>query len=138
MLRRGEQPWRTTRARALRENQTSAENMLWQRLRNRQLAGFKFVRQLHIDGYYADFACREARVVVEIDGMTHGTPSDVESDAAREQSLGKAGYRVFRVTNTDVYETIEGVQEALLAFLAAAPHPNPLPQRVKNTLGERE
>ena len=122
----------------MRENQTSAEAKLWQRLRNRQLDGFKFVRQLPIDGYFADFACREARIVVEIDGMTHGTPDDLESDTAREQALAQAGYRVFRVTNTDVYENVDGLLEALRVVLSAVPHPDPLPQRVKNTLGERE
>jgi len=138
MLRRGEQPWRTTRARALRENQTSAEAKLWQRLRNRQLCGLKFVRRLPIADYFADFACREAQVVVEIDGVTHATVSETLSDTARELALRQEGYRVFRVSNTDVYDNIVGVLEALAAFAAAAPHLNPLPQRVKSTLGERE
>ncbi|MCB1509682.1 MAG: DUF559 domain-containing protein, partial [Hyphomicrobiaceae bacterium] len=54
---RGTQPWRTNRARTLRSATTSAEDLLWQRLRNRQLGGLKFVRQFSIGPYFADFAC---------------------------------------------------------------------------------
>jgi very-short-patch-repair endonuclease len=69
---RGEQPWRTSRARALRSQPISAEAKLWAKLRNRQLGGFKFVRQAPIGPYFADFLCRERKVIVEVDGGTHG------------------------------------------------------------------
>ena len=56
------------RARTLRGNQTDAETRLWSRVRNRQLFGFKFVRQEQGDPYFADFACRERDLSVEGDG----------------------------------------------------------------------
>ena len=58
-----------TRAWALRKDHTEAERRLWEELRSRRLNGFKFVRQLAIGPYFADFACRERRVVVEVDGV---------------------------------------------------------------------
>jgi very-short-patch-repair endonuclease len=63
---------RTGRARDLRRDQTDVERKLWGMLRGRQLCGFKFRRQHPIGRYFADFACAEARIVVELDGGQHG------------------------------------------------------------------
>ena len=115
------QPWRATRARTLRANQTSAERHLWQRLRNRQLCGYKFVRQQPIGPYFADLACREARVIVEIDGGTHGSEAEIAADNERAGELARMGYRILRVTNRDVYDNLDGVLDRLLAFLEGSP-----------------
>ena len=134
------QPWLTNRSRTLRANETSAEDRVWQAVRNRQLGGFKFVRQFPIGPYFADFACREKKVIIEIDGATHGTKAEMADDAARTTFLSEHGFRVFRANNSDIYENLNGVLDALLAFveldpalgelkLAAAPHPNPLPAK---------
>jgi very-short-patch-repair endonuclease len=44
-------------ARAMRDDSTKAENMLWQQLRNRQMDGHKFRRQVPLRGYILDFVC---------------------------------------------------------------------------------
>jgi len=111
---RGTQPWRTHRARALRSRQPAAEEKLWGELRNRQLGGFKFVRQLPIGDYFADFACRDAKLIVEVDGATHGTDAEIAADAARTTALNGMGYRVVRVSSSDVERNIDGVLEWLL------------------------
>ena len=118
---RREQPWKTNRARALRVNATSAENRLWQRLRNRQLDGLRFTRQMPIDPWFADFVCRSHRVVVEIDGATHSTPEEIANDAARTRGLEALGYRVFRVYNDDVRRNVTGVLDAILEFVNQRP-----------------
>lgn len=59
------------KARLLRRNQTEAEKVLWHRLRNRALNGYKFRRQVPIDSYIADFVCMETRLIVEVDGGQH-------------------------------------------------------------------
>ncbi len=61
----------TARSRTLRRSQTDAERALWSRLRDRRLAEAKFVRQQPIGRNFADFACREAKLVVELDGSQH-------------------------------------------------------------------
>ena len=114
---RGPQPWRTNRARVLRSKPISAEAKLWSRLRNRRLAGLKFVRQVPIEPYFVDFLCRENNVVVEVDGGTHSTETEAAVDARRAKQLQGMGYRVFRVHNTDIYENIDGVLDTLLAFI---------------------
>jgi very-short-patch-repair endonuclease len=114
---RASQPWRTNRARTLRSNATSAEDAIWDALRDRQLDGLKFARQVPIGNAYVDFVCRAHRVIVEIDGATHGMPSEIAQDVRRSRSLEGDGYRVFRVTNTDVFENLDSVLDHLLAFI---------------------
>ena len=118
---RRSQPWKTNRARALRENSTSAEEKLWRALRDRRLDGRKFTRQVAIGPYFADFACRELKVIVEIDGATHGEPAEIADDRVRTAFLSAEGYRVFRVYNDDVFTNLDGVLEALLAFTRREP-----------------
>jgi very-short-patch-repair endonuclease len=114
---RGSQPWQTNRSRVLRSQPISAEAKLWAKLRNRQLGGLKFARQAPIGRYFADFLCREHKVVVEVDGGTHGTGAERTEDKMRTVELNRLGYRVFRILNIDVYENIPGVLDALLAFI---------------------
>jgi very-short-patch-repair endonuclease len=114
---RGTQPWKVNRSRVLRSTATSAEDILWFHLRSRRLGGFKFVRQFPIENYFADFACRDARLIVEIDGGTHGTSAERSNDSKRTQALNALGYRVARFHNNDVYENLDGVLDHLLAVL---------------------
>ena len=112
------QPWRTNRARVLRANATSAEDRLWFHLSNRQCNGLKFVRQASIGPYFADFVCREHLIVVEVDGATHCSDIEVVADRQRSIYFQKLGYRVFRVHNAEIFESVDGVVDTLLAFIA--------------------
>ena len=87
----------TRRARELRQDQSEAERRLWRRLRSRLLGGFKFIRQEPIGPYFADFVCREEKLVVEIDGATHSTDGERRRDAKREEVLRERGYRIARL-----------------------------------------
>ena len=98
-------------ARKLRRNQTEVEDHLWQRLRNRQIEGEKFVFQFPIGPHIADFACRTARLVIELDGRQHADAT--EADAARTETIESFGYRVIRFWNSDVTTNIDGVLEAI-------------------------
>lgn len=108
-------------ARRLRTDQTDAETVLWNRIRNRQIDGHKFVRQQPIIGYICDFVCREKRIVIEVDGGQH---NESAADAIRDERLREKGYKVVRFWNNDVLRNIEGVLLTIQAELAeAAPHP---------------
>ncbi|MBR0694153.1 DUF559 domain-containing protein [Bradyrhizobium lablabi] len=104
MRGRNEEPIR--RARRLRANQTEAETVLWNRIRNRQIDGYKFARQVPIGHYIRDFVCRESRMVIEVDGGQH---AESAADALRDRYLASEGYRVLRFWNNDVLRNIEGV-----------------------------
>ena len=122
----------TSLARKLRIDQTDAETKLWHRLRSRQIAGFKFVRQEPVDRYICDFVCRELKLIIEVDGGQH---LESNSDVIRDRKLAEDGYCVLRFWNNDVLGNIDGVLQTIEASIRqAAPHPDPLP--VKN--GERE
>ncbi len=102
-------------ARALRNKATDAERHLWQQLRGRRLAGYKFRRQYPIAGFIADFACIEAKLVVELDGGQHVERS--AEDAARTRRIECNGYRVLRFWNDDVLVRTEDVLEQILCNL---------------------
>ena len=103
---RGPKSQKTTRSRELRSNQTDAEKKLWWHLRNRQIAGCKFVRQEPIGSYICDFVCREQRLVIEVDGGQH---ADSAKDKVRDAWLISHNYRVMRFWNNDVLSNIDGV-----------------------------
>jgi very-short-patch-repair endonuclease len=110
----GKDERRVGRARSLRRALTLAESSLWANLRNRQLGSLKFTRQEPIGKYYADFACRDRRVIVEVDDGQH---AESVSDRQRDTDLAALGYRVIRIWNNDVIENIAGVLEMLLSEL---------------------
>jgi len=102
------------RARAMRKAPTPAERRLWQRLRNRQLAGLKFRRQVPLGPYIADFACKGPAVIIECDGGQHAENS---YDANRDAWFAEEGYRVFRFWNGEILDNLEGVLETILRTL---------------------
>jgi lysyl-tRNA synthetase class 2 len=121
-------------ARRLRRNQTDAERVLWFRLRDRRLEGWKFKRQAPIDRFIVDFFCADAKLIVELDGGQHDQYR--ERDADRTKVLEAMGYLVLRFWNNDVIGNTDGVLEVILSTVnlqrSEPPHPNPLPK------GERE
>jgi very-short-patch-repair endonuclease len=104
-----------THARALRKSQTDAEAILWSRLRNLQMAGRKFRRQVTLLGYVADFASLDAKVIIELDGGQHA--EQVEADEKRTRALEAVGFLVLRFWNADVFTNLETVLETIRATL---------------------
>ncbi|HEX8481446.1 MAG TPA: DUF559 domain-containing protein [Allosphingosinicella sp.] len=116
----------TARARALRTHATEQERILW-RILSRYRP--KFTRQLAIEPYVADLACRQARLVVEIDGSQHIGSA---RDEARTGHLEAQGWTVLRFWNSEVNANPDGVAEAILQKAAeclGGTHPRPLPSR---------
>jgi very-short-patch-repair endonuclease len=102
-------------ARRLRRGQTLAEEKLWTIVRGRHLDGFKFRRQVPIDRYFADFVCRDAKLLVELDGPTHEERAD--HDARRTEVLERCGFRVLRFDNELVLADPGGVADTIGAAL---------------------
>jgi very-short-patch-repair endonuclease len=111
----------TSRARSLRNAGTTAENRLWYFVRNRNLGGFKFSRQVPIGPYFADFVCRQAGLIVEVDGGQHDSS---KSDERRTAFLVAQGYSVLRFWNTEVIENRDAVCQAILDVIAGNPSPD--------------
>ncbi|MHB9364750.1 DUF559 domain-containing protein [Mesorhizobium sp. LNJC403B00] len=104
----------TLRARKLRRGDNQAEALLWLELKARKLGGYKFTRQFSIRPYFADFACREKWLVVEIDGHQHAGSS---YDCRRGDFMRARGYSILRVWNHDVLNHRTSVCETILAAL---------------------
>jgi very-short-patch-repair endonuclease len=89
-------------AKKLRQAMTDAEVILWRHLRRDEMHGLRFRRQHPIGPFIADFACVPAKLIVEVDGATHGSDAEVAYDKRRTVFLEKRGWRVIRVDNFDV------------------------------------
>jgi primosomal protein N' (replication factor Y) len=115
------------RARRLPREMTEAERMLWAELRDDQL-GWRFRRPHPIPPYIVDFACVEARLVIEADGGQHGPAGD----QIRDQVLCLNGWRVLRFWNNDIIENRAGILQSIAATLGpyseSSPHPDPPPR----------
>jgi len=107
-------PLQRERARRLRRMDIGCEKRLWALLRARRLNGAKFVRQLPVGPFMVDFACREAGLIVEVDGATHSTDEELAYDARRTAFLEAAGWRVLRVLNDDVLRNLDDVLEMIV------------------------
>jgi very-short-patch-repair endonuclease len=116
------------RARGLRRSMTDAEQALWRELRRASL-GWRFRRQFAIPPYIVDFACLEARLIVEADGGQHAVS---EADGRRDAYLRRHGWRILRFWNNDILANRAGVlqriADALGPWPSVYPHPGPPPQ----------
>jgi len=111
---RGPQTARTNRARSLRKADNDAERALWSVLQNRQVNDAKFTRQFPIGPYFADFACREEHLVIELDGSQH---IDSDYDRRRDQFMVDGGWSVLRFWNVDALKELDAVVDTILAAL---------------------
>ena len=118
----------TNFARELRNSSTKAERLLWVRLRQYRP---RFTRQLVIERYIVDLACREAKLAIELDGSQHAAAAAY--DAGRTAVLEDQGWMVVRLWNNEVEDNPDGAAEFILARCAerldGVTHPRPLPSR---------
>jgi leucyl-tRNA synthetase len=91
-----------------RKQQTKAEALLWEELRNNK-TGYKVRRQHCIDSFIIDFAFLNEKVLVEVDGGYHNETEQQKYDAARTEFLQELGYTVIRFTNDEVKNNIKEV-----------------------------
>jgi type I restriction enzyme R subunit len=118
-------------ARDLRKNQTDAEALLWQLLRNRQIQDCKFRRQHPVEPYILDFYCHDKKLAIELDGGQHNTDDGKESDEKRTEYLNSKGIHVLRFWNNDVLQNTESVLEEIYNALTptlSQREREPLPQ----------
>ncbi len=116
-------------AKALRQNITDAEQLLWRHLRAHRLNGQKFRRQQPIGPYVVEFVHLGAKMIVEADGGQH---SQSESDVVRDEWLTSQGFKIMRFWNNDILNNTDAVLTAILDALAPSPL-TPLPQGERGT-----
>jgi len=99
--------------RYLRKNMTKAEVLLWLQLKNRQVRGQRFLRQYGVDRYVVDFYCPKLKLAIEVDGESHFVDGAQEYDRARQAEIEALGITFLRFMNTDIYENLGGVLQAI-------------------------
>lgn len=96
-------------ARELRKNQTEAEELLWSRLRRKQILGVTFNRQKPLGRYIVDFYSFAAKLVIELDGSQHFEPDAIANDVERTKFLEAQGLKVIRFDNLQILNELENV-----------------------------
>ncbi|MFO1257121.1 MAG: endonuclease domain-containing protein [Gammaproteobacteria bacterium] len=115
-------------SRELRKSGTEAERLLWARIRNRRLGGYRFKRQVQFKPYIVDFVCLKSKLIIELDGSQHQDAK--EYDLNRTDYLESLGFKVVRFWNSEVTKDLNVVLRAIYEHLTN-PHPpcgHPLPQ----------
>jgi|SRR6476469_3932664 len=97
----------------LRRNRTKAEFIIWQKLKGKQLEGYKFRSQYSVGSFVIDFYCTELKLAIEIDGDSHFEEGAQEYDRERQAFIESVGIRFLRFTNDEVYGNLEGVLERI-------------------------
>jgi len=87
------------KARYLRHQETNAEKILWEELRDRKL-GVKFRRQHPLDKFILDFYAPEIKLAIELDGSLH--KENREYDKLRTEYLNSHGIKIIRFWNSEV------------------------------------
>lgn len=98
-----------TKAQFLRRNETKAEKLLWEKLRNNQLEGLKFRRQHPVNIYIADFYCHKFKLIIELNGDYHNQEEQKQKDEVRTEVLRLNGLKIIRFKNEEVEQDINQV-----------------------------
>ncbi len=92
---------------------TEAENLLWSKLRQKQLKGHQFYRQKPIGNFIADFYCPKVNLILELDRGQHYTENGKAKDRQRDEYMRSIGLKVLRFSDREVFENMEGVIETI-------------------------
>ncbi len=117
------------KARMLRSNMTDAEQLLWSRVRRKQILDVQFYRQKPIGKFIVDFYAPRADLVIEVDGGQHFDPAQQDYDRQRSAFLAQQGLTVLRFTNLDVLKNITGVMDVIFGVVQGKIPPSPPLQR---------
>ena len=112
-------------SRDLRSNMTDAEQLIWQRIRRKQILGLQFYRQKPILNFIVDFYCPAANLVIECDGGQHYTEVGLEADQNRDHALSELGLITVRFSNHQILAEIDDVIELIFQTAQSRIPPNP-------------
>jgi very-short-patch-repair endonuclease len=108
----------TPKRRKLRQNMSPAEVLLWLKLKDKGLKGYKFRRQYSVDKFVVDFYCPKHKLAIEVDGDSHYVEGAELSDQERQVIIEAYGITFLRFTNREIYNNIAGVLEKIAEYLS--------------------
>ena len=86
---------------------TFSEVKLWNELKNGKLRGYDFDRQKPIGNYIVDFYCKDLKLAIEVDGITHEDEKIILKDEARQEELEALGVSFLRFDALLVVNKVE-------------------------------
>jgi len=98
---------------SLRNRSTSAEAALWNILKSKKLEGRKFRRQYSIGNYIVDFFCPSEKLIIELDGDSHGDYYKIEKDNKRDEYIEGLGFTILRFENRFIFQEPEYVKNEI-------------------------
>ena len=107
-------------ARNLRTNMTNAEQLIWSKIRRKQIGDLQFYRQKNIGHYIVDFYCPKGKLIVEVDGGQHYEKAGIKKDQERDRYLQDLGLTVLRFSDIDVLKNIDGVIEKIHEYIQSS------------------
>jgi very-short-patch-repair endonuclease len=107
-----------SKARLLRNNMTRAEIILWSRLREKKINGYKFRRQQPIFDYIVDFYCPQLKLIIEVDGEIHSLNENSKYDLKRDNILKINGYHIIRLTNLEIETELNSTINKIISFIS--------------------
>ena len=117
----------------LRRTETPTERMLWKKLRDKQLDGYRFRQQHGFGPYVLDFYCPTLRLCIELDGDVHDPKEVRQKDEERTIFLTQNRIHVLRFRNEEVELNINGVLDRIRDYIKSSINrlpvvqtPNPL------------
>ena len=111
------EPYNKDFRRQLRNDMTDAERLLWKKLCNKQLDGWKFRRQHGFGDFVMDFYCPIIKLCIEVDGDIHDELDVHQKDVLRTEFLEKQGIRVLRFNNEEIENNIDGVVNKIKEYI---------------------
>ena len=96
---------------------TDAEQILWSRIRRKQLKSRQFYRQKIIGNYITDFYCPKSKLIIEIDGGQHYSEQEKKKDKIRDDYISKIGLKVLRFSDNEIFKNLEDVIDKIYEFL---------------------
>ncbi len=106
-----------TKRQLFRRVTPKAEQVLWSKLRRRQMLGYKFRRQYSIAAYVVDFYCPAARMAIELDGDSHFQKGSPARDEAKQAAIESFGIHFLRFRNVEIFEHLDVVLAAIARHL---------------------
>ena len=98
---------------SLRNAMPRAEQLLWKKLRRRQVLGYRFRRQYSVEGYVIDFYCPELKLAIEVDGDSHFQKGSQEKDYQRQVQVEALDIHFLRLRNVEVFQHLDDILVAL-------------------------
>ncbi len=104
-------------ARNLRNNSTLSEVLFWNEVKGKQILGYQFLRQKPIGNFIVDFYCPKLKLVIEIDGDSHGFNRTIQQDKMKEKYLQTIGLEIIRYDDLDIKTSIGSILDHLIDWI---------------------